>query len=75
MCFSNAENFPYPRRNGFSIDRPVLPIVTQKEREHMQSIRLLPKKFSMPQISLEIKNRAKVNTGVRLNVNLRRKMT
>ena len=29
-CFSNTKNFPYPRRNGFSTDRPVLPIVTQK---------------------------------------------
>ena len=35
MCFSNTENFPYPRKNGFSTDWPVLPIVTQKERGHM----------------------------------------
>ena len=33
MCFSNTKNFPYPR-NGFSTDRPVLPIVNQKEKAH-----------------------------------------
>ena len=55
MCFSNTENFPYPRRNGISTDRPVLPIVTPKQRGHMQSIRLLTKRFSMPQIGLQIK--------------------
>ena len=30
MYFINTENFPYPRRNGFSTDWPVLPIVTLK---------------------------------------------
>ena len=29
----------------------------------------------MPHISLQIKNRAKINNGVRLNINLRGKMT
>ena len=31
MYLSNAENFPYPSRNGFSTDWPALPIVTQKQ--------------------------------------------
>ena len=43
MCLSNMENFPYPRRNGFSTDRLMLPIVTQKKRSHLRSIWLLPK--------------------------------
>ena len=30
MCLSNMKNLPHPGRNGFSTDRPVLPIVTQK---------------------------------------------
>ena len=39
MCLSNTENFPYPRRNGFSTDMPMLPIVTpQKKRSHLRSI-------------------------------------
>ena len=50
---------------------PLLP----KKRSHTQSILLHSKWFSMSQISLQIKNRAKINTGVRLNTNLRRKMT
>ena len=33
MCFSNTKNFPYSGRNGFSTDRPVLPIIAQKNRE------------------------------------------
>ena len=36
MCFSNTENFPYPRRNGFSTDWPVVPIVVQKGRSAQQ---------------------------------------
>ena len=75
MCFSNTKNFPYPRRNGFCTDRPVLPIVAQKKESYMQSIWLHPKCFSTSQISLQIKNRAKINIGVRLNMNLRGKMT
>ena len=76
MCFSNIENFPYPGRNVFSTDWPVLPIVIQKQRDHTWSIRLLPERFSMPQISFQIKNNmAKTSIGARLNVNLRRKMT
>ena len=75
MCFSNTKNFLYPRRNGFSTDRPVLPIVTQKMRSHMWSIWLHPKWFSTSQISLQIKNRAKINIEMRLNMNLRGKMT
>ena len=34
MSFTNTENFPYPGRNSFSTDWPVLPIVTQKGRSH-----------------------------------------
>ena len=75
MCFSNTKNFPYPRRNGFSTDQPVLPIVTQKKRSQMQSIWLHLKWFSTSQISLQMKNRTKINIGVRLNMNLRGKMT
>ena len=41
----------------------------------MQSILLCPKLFSRSQISLQIKNRTKINIGVRLNMNLRGKMT
>ena len=52
MYFSNTENFPYPRKNGFSTHWLVLHIVTQKERGHPQSIRLLPERLSMPQITL-----------------------
>ena len=55
VCFSNTKNLSYPRRNGFSTDRPVLPIVTQKKRSHTWSIWLHPKWFSMSQISLQIK--------------------
>ena len=75
MCFSSMKNFPYPRRNGFSTDRRVLPIVTQKKRSHMQPIWLCCKWFITSQISLQIKNRTKINIGVRLNMNLRGKMT
>ena len=50
----------------------LLPI---KEKSHTQSIRLHPKWFSMSQVSLQIKNKAKINIGVRLNMNLRRKMS
>ena len=53
LCALATENFPYPRRNGFSTDQPVLPIVTQKERDKIWSIRLLPKRFSMPQITFK----------------------
>ena len=60
MCFSNTKNFPYPRRNGFSTDRPMLTIVTQKQRSHMRSIWLYPKWFSTSQISLQIKNRQRL---------------
>ena len=35
----------------------------------------LAKWFSTSQISLQIENRAKINVGVRLNANLRGKMT
>ena len=38
-------------------------------------MRLLPKRFNMPKISLQIKNREKINIKMRLNVNVRRKMT
>ena len=75
MCFGNTKNFPYPWRNGFSTDRPMLPIVTQKKKSHMRSIRLPPKWLRTSRISLQIKNRAKINIGVRLNMNLRGKMT
>ena len=75
VCFSNTENFPYPRRNGFSTDQSVLPIITPKQRGQMQSIWLLPKRFSMPQISLQIKIRVKINIAMRLNANLRMKVT
>ena len=51
-------------------------LLPKKKRSHMQSIRLHPKWFSTSQISLQIKkNRAKINIGVRLNTNLRWKMT
>ena len=62
MCFSNRENFPYLRWNGFSTDWPVLPIVSPKQTGHMWSIRLHPKWFSTSQISLQIK------TGWRLTL-------
>ena len=75
MYLTNTENFLYSRRNGFSTDRPMLPIVTQKRRSHSRSIWLLPKGFSMSLKSLQIKSRAKINIGVRLNMNLRGKMT
>ena len=55
VCFSNTKNLPYPRRNGFNTDRPVLPIVTQKKGSHTWSIRLHPNWFSMSQIRLQIK--------------------
>ena len=61
ICFSITKTFPYPRRNGFSTDRLMLPIVTQK-RGHKWSIWLGPKWFSMSQISLQIK------TGQRLTL-------
>ena len=63
MCFSNTKNFPYPRKNSFSTDRPMLPVVTQIQRSHSRSIWLLPKWFSMSQISLQIKK-----TGQRLTL-------
>ena len=47
MCLSNTKNFPYPRRNGFSTDRQMLPIVTQKKRSYTSSIWLCPKWFGM----------------------------
>ena len=56
MGFSNTENFPYPRRNGINTDWPVLPIVTPKQKGHTQPISLLPKMFSMPQISTSNKH-------------------
>ena len=34
MCLSNTKHFPYPRRNGFSTGRPMLPTVTQKNKSH-----------------------------------------
>ena len=32
VCFSKTKNFPYPRRNGFSTDRHVMHILTQKSK-------------------------------------------
>ena len=71
MCFGNTKNFPYPRRNGFSTDRPVLPIVTQKREVTCDPSDFFLNGFSTSQISLQIKNRTKINIGVRLNMNLR----
>ena len=71
MCLSNTKHFPYPRRNSFSTDRPILPIVTPKKRSHTRSIWLHPKRFSTSQKSLQIKHRAKINIAARLNMNLR----
>ena len=75
MYHSNMENIPYPRRNGFSTNWPVQPIVTQNQRCYIWSIWLLPKWLSTSQISFQIKHRAKINIGMRFNTNLRRKMT
>ena len=50
-------------------------LLPKKKRSHTQSIRLLLKWFSMSNISLQIKNRMKINTGMRLNMNLRGKIT
>ena len=41
----------------------------------MQSIWLCPKWFSTSEISLQMNNRAKINIGMKLNMNLRGKMT
>ena len=49
-------------------------LLPKKEKSHM-IIWLHPKWFSMSQISLQIKNRTKINIGVRLTMNLREKMT
>ena len=62
MCLNSTENLPYTRSNGFSTDRPVLPIVTSEQRCYTQSIWLLSKRLSMSRISLHIKHRAKFNT-------------
>ena len=52
MCFKQCRNFPYPRRNDFSTDWPVLSIiVSHKQRCYMQFIQLLPTRHSMSQIS------------------------
>ena len=75
IYFSNTKNFPYPRRNDFSIDRPCCLLLPQKKRTHMQSIWPHPKWFSTSQINLQIKNRAKINIGMSLNMNLRVKIT
>ena len=72
MCFSNTEKFPYPRRNDFYTDWPVLAIVTQEQRCCRQSIWLFPKMLSTSQIKLHIKYRAKINTGMRSNTNMQR---
>ena len=75
MHFGNTKNFPYERRNGLAQMGLCCLLLPQKMRSHTRSIWLLPKWFSMTQISLQIKNWAKINIGVRLNMNLRGKMT
>ena len=74
MCFGNTKNFPYTRRNGFSTDRPVLPIVTLKGEVtcHTSDFFLMVQYISNKSSN---KNRTKINIGMRLNMNLRGKMT
>ena len=74
ISFSNTETFPYPKA-GFNTEWPVLPIVTPKQRCYTPSNQSLPKPLSISQISLQIKDREMINTGTRVNTNLRRKMT
>ena len=62
MCFSNTKNFPYPRRNGFQHRLACAAYCyPPKKRSHMWSIWLHPKWFNMSQITLQIKNRTKIN--------------
>ena len=75
MCFGNTKNFPYLGRNGFSTERPVQPIVTQKREVTCDPSGFFLNGFSMSQISLKVKSRAKSNIAVRLNMNMRGKMT
>ena len=76
MCFSNTENFPYPRRNGFSTDQPVLPIVILDKREvTCNPSGILPEKVQYASNKPSNKKRAKINNGIRINVNLMRKIT
>ena len=75
MYLSNTENFPFPRRNDFSTDQPVLPFSPQNREVTCDPSGFFPKMFNTPQINLQMKNRAKIYTGMRLNLNLRRKMT
>ena len=75
MYMSSTENFPHPRRNGYSTDWLALPIITQEQRYYKWSIWLLPERLSTVQISIQIKYRVKINTGMRINKYLRRKMT
>ena len=50
-------------------------LLLPKKSSHMWSICLCPKCFSTSQRSLQIKNRAQINIGIKFNRNLRRKMT
>ena len=75
IYLSNTENIPSLKRNGFSTHWPVLPIVTPTKRCYIQSIQLLPKRLSTSQKSLQIKHGAKINTGMRFNMNLKKMMT
>ena len=55
MCFSNTENFPYPRSNHFGTYKHVLPFVTQKQKRHPQFTQYLPKRLCTMEIIFQIK--------------------
>ena len=57
MCLCNTYNFPYPRKNHFSIYGYVLPIVPKKQEVHMRSISLLPKGCSIAKVKVKSSKR------------------
>ena len=70
MSLCDTQNFSNPRRNCFSTDRHVLPIVTQKQTRHLGCIQPLSKRLSMECVTLQLNGRAKINIRMRFNVNL-----
>ena len=75
MCFSNIENFSTLEEMVLAQTGLCYLLLPKKQRCHTWSIWPLPKRLRILQISLQIKYRAKIYTGMRINTNLRRKMT
>ena len=74
ICLCNTQNFPFPRRNHFSTHSHAA-YCYQKRGAHISSIWLFHIRLTVVNISLQVKDRAKINIRIRFSVNLKWLMT